>query len=126
MEEIEEDKTGSRLRMSPGRPRKSDENKKSIRIAFMVTKEQNEAIEAQAKDFRLTVSEYCNKMVSTKEFVRPFTAEELKLKTGLVGMANNLNQIAYQANAAGYDSVNDSCLKLLNEIKKELEKFRKI
>ncbi len=107
-----------------GRPQKKPENKKSERVVFMVTPSDFEAISKHAQNFNLTLSEYCNKIVLNAQIMAPFTEEELRLKRGLVGMANNLNQIAYQANAAGFESVQDSCRELLKEIKVELEKYR--
>lgn len=107
-----------------GRPAKSVENKKSVKIQVKVTKSEAEAIKEKARNMSLSVSEYCSAVLKDSKIVAPFTEQELDLKRGLVGMANNLNQIAYKANAAGIETVEHSARELLSEIKKELEKFR--
>ncbi|WP_138485054.1 plasmid mobilization protein [Dyadobacter bucti] len=108
----------------PGRPKKSESTIKSETIAFTVTKVQAKEIADRARAIHLTVSEYCSKAILESGIIAPFTEEELSLKRGLVGMANNLNQIAYRANAAGIESVEQSAKELLREIKKELKKFK--
>ncbi|PWJ53425.1 mobilization protein MobC [Dyadobacter jejuensis] len=113
-------------RKKGGRPKKSEVNRKSERIVFWTTKGQAEIIENRAKEMNLTVSEFCNLAVSERQIFRPFTDDELKLKIGLVGMANNLNQIAYRANASGIESVEQSAKQLFIELKQELKKFRNI
>lgn len=107
-----------------GRPAKSFENKKSVKIQVKVTKSEAAAIQEKAKSMSLSVSEYCSVALKNSKIIAPFTEQELDLKRGLVGMGNNLNQIAYKANAAGIETVEQSAKELLIEIKKELEKFR--
>lgn len=111
-------------RQKPGRPKKLVEHKKSERVVFWTTPSKAKEIEERASNFNLTVSEYCSKIILEVEIVAPFTEEELNLKRALVGMANNLNQIAYRANAAGIETVTQSAKELLGEIKKELKKFK--
>lgn len=90
----------------------------------MTTPAQAEAITAQAQQMGVTVSEYCHLALSDRKIVAPFTEEELNLKRGLVGMANNLNQIAFRANAAGISSVERSALDLMQEVKKLLNRYK--
>ncbi|GGH55801.1 mobilization protein [Dyadobacter endophyticus] len=111
-------------RQKAGRPKKSAEHKKSERIVFWTTPAKAKEIEERAGKFSLTVSEYCSKIILEVEIVAPFTEEELDLKRSLIGMANNLNQIAYRANAGGIESVAQSATELLGEIKRELKKFK--
>ncbi|WP_051350403.1 plasmid mobilization protein [Dyadobacter alkalitolerans] len=114
----------SKEQQKAGRPKKSMEHKKSERIVFWTTPAKAVEIEEKAGKLNLSVSEYCNKIILEVEIVAPFTEEELNLKRSLVGMANNLNQLAYRANAAGIESVTQSAKELLADIKKELKKFK--
>lgn len=119
-----ETNTMSIERQKGGRPQKSEANKKTGRIAVFMTKAERELIKKRADEFGVTLSEYCSMAILNLKVEAPFSQEEIDLKRGLVGMANNLNQIAYKANAAGIDTVEHSAKELLVEIKKELEKFR--
>jgi hypothetical protein len=107
-----------------GRPRKSDDLKRSETISFKTTKVQFERLKQQADQFDMTLSDYCHKHILSAQITAPFTEEELSLKRGLVAMANNLNQLAHRANAAGIETVGQSAQELLLEIKIELRKFR--
>ncbi|MGM9512451.1 plasmid mobilization protein [Larkinella sp. GY13] len=111
-------------RKKNGRPEKSTDTKKSQRIGFWVTESEAVVIRKQAQEAGLTISDYCNQIITNGQIVAPFTEEELNLKRGLVGMANNLNQIAFRANAAGISSVESSARDLLQEIKKLLKTYQ--
>lgn len=121
---MSEEVSKSKLRKSPGRPRKQEGRRLDNTLRLRLTKEEFIRVEEDASKMNISVSEYCRKAIFSTELIRPFSEEEVKLKRGLVGMANNLNQIAYQANAAGFESVKDTCRELLKKIKSELEKFR--
>lgn len=107
-----------------GRPRKAESNIKNRKIKVSLTDQQYQELLKNAETFKMKPAVYAAHCLVNTRIVAPFTEEELKLKIGLVGMANNLNQLAHKANAAGIESVYDSCRYLLLEIKKELQKFR--
>lgn len=112
-------------RRKGGRPKKADQNVKSERIVFLTNKADSILISEKAKAMNLSVSEYCNRAIKETEIVALFSEDEIKLKLGLIGMANNLNQIAHRANAAGIETVTESARELFKKMIEELEKFRK-
>lgn len=115
----------SRLNRSTGRPRKAEADKYIRFVGIKFTRAEYDVLQQQAQVLGISVSEYCRKAIFATEITRPFTEEELDLKRKLVGMANNLNQLAHQANAAGFQTAEADCKHLLSEIKKELEIFRR-
>lgn len=108
-----------------GRPSKAQDAKRSEVITFKTTPGQLRALRQRADTLGMTLSDYCHRHILSTTIVAPFTEEELTLKRGLVGMANNVNQLAYKAHAAGIESVAESCREVLAELRKELAVFKK-
>jgi hypothetical protein len=61
-------------------------------IEVYMTEEQKVSIKKAAADCRLSVSEYCIKMIFEGKVNTPFSSDEVRLMVALSGMANNLNQ----------------------------------
>lgn len=61
-------------------------------IEIYLTDEQKVTIKKAAAECRLSISEYCLKMIFDGKVHAPLSPTELKMMVDLTGIANNLNQ----------------------------------
>lgn len=88
-----------------GRPKKDFGQKKTYRINIKLITEEYYSLIAKVKKAKTTIS-YLVRDCLKKGYVKErITIEQLGYIRKLCGMANNLNQIARQANAKGYNNV---------------------
>ena len=66
----------------------------------------------------VTLGEYIRNTAINGNITAHLTPEDIKLIRSLSGMANNLNQLAKNANTSGYISVSESVSELADEIDK--------
>ncbi|MCD7963292.1 MAG: MobC family plasmid mobilization relaxosome protein [Rikenellaceae bacterium] len=85
-----------------GRPAKSA-NKVTRSINLKLTESDFQLIRERAESLGLRATQYARLMTLNGKIKSRYTKEELHLRRQLTGMANNLNQIAKKANAAGYE-----------------------
>ncbi|MEG2127494.1 MAG: plasmid mobilization relaxosome protein MobC [Bacteroides sp.] len=99
-----------------GRPKLATTDIRKYRIEVRFATAEYYALKAKAKAAGATISEFIRTALqncTVKERLRP---QHLKHILQLTGMANNLNQIAKRANAAGYTSASTDSERLAKEI----------
>lgn len=104
-----------------GRPAKKI--KRSYILMTRLTATEKLLIEGRAKDAGMKPSEWFRKAAKSAKVVPRLQPQEVQVLKMLSGMANNLNQIAKQANSIGLLSVGTKCKKLLDEIESTIHKL---
>lgn len=99
-----------------GRPKKSESQRKKRIVSIRLSEPEYYAVKRRASLAKLTVSSYCHSAILESKIVEPVKKEEAELLRKLSGEANNLNQLAKQAN-------NFRLFSLEKEIKNVLELF---
>ena len=99
-----------------GRPEKSIVEKRTYRVNVKMNTEEYYTCKAQALEVGVTLSEYVRLAISNSKINQRLSPEQLDHIRKLCGMANNLNQIAHKANAAGYHDARTEFLYLANKI----------
>jgi len=102
-----------------GRPVK-EEKKLSVSINLKLTEEDFNSVKEKAEKMGMKATQYAREMTLKGGIRSRFTLEELDLMRKLSGMANNLNQIAKQANIYGYYNTNLDVKLILEQIRKLL------
>jgi len=103
-----------------GRPRKEKE-KLSTSINLKLTEEDFKKVKERAEKFGMKATQYAREMVLKGSVKSRFTLDELDLIRKLIGMANNLNQLARKANSIGYKAAEKALFELACDIKKLLD-----
>lgn len=85
-----------------------------------MTDEQKIAIKKSAADARLSISDYCVKMILNGHVVSHFSPEEMKTMVQLTGMANNLNQAMKRAHQDKASAVR------LEELQRVIDKISRL
>lgn len=70
------------------------------------------------------MAEYIRRMVLNGGITNLFSEEEQQHKIQLIGMANNLNQLAKEAHTYGLVSVEQSASKALKDIRSILDRYK--
>ncbi len=92
-------------RNTGGRPRKEEWVKLKYRLpAVKVNTEEYFVVKEKAKAAGVTLTEFIRQCAFSGEVIARVTPEQMNLIRDLAGMGNNVNQLARQANAAGYRS----------------------
>lgn len=102
-----------------GRPVKEKE-KLTTSINLKLTEKDFNAIRQKAEKLGMKATQYAREMTLKGGVKSRFTLEELDLMRKLAGMANNLNQIAKQANTYGYSNTALDVMMVLEQLKKLL------
>lgn len=105
-----------------GRPKKGA-NKKDKRISFATTTEEYEQLTTRAAELKITVAEYCHKMVHSGKVVDVYSDVTKKDRAVLYGLANNVNQLAYKANVGNYAGMQESLDNTITKIYAVLDKY---
>jgi hypothetical protein len=92
MEEVRYDKHKG------GRPKKGIAQRKKRIVSIRFSEVEYYAIKRRASLAGLTVSTYCQSAIMNGKVVEPVKKEDMELLRKLSGEANNLNQLAHQAN----------------------------
>ena len=103
-----------------GRPKK-EKVKLSISINLKLTEEDFKTVKEKAEKLGMKATQYAREMTLKGGIKSRFTLEELDLIRKLAGMANNLNQIARQANKTGFSNSAMEVMIISEEIKKLLD-----
>lgn len=114
MENKEEDKT------KRGRPEK-EKAKLNCSINLKLTEEDFKTVKEKAEKLGMKATQYAREMTLNGDIKSRFTIEELDHMRKLSGMANNLNQIAKQANKSGFSNVALEIVMIADEIKKTFD-----
>ena len=94
-------KTNYQNKSKGGRPAKG-EDKLTVPINLRLTKSDYNSVKEKADIFGISPTQYARAMVLNGSIKSRYTLEELDLIRKVAGMANNLNQIAKQANKSGF------------------------
>lgn len=99
-----------------GRPVKTATEKRTYRLNLKMSTEEYYTLKSRAQEVKETLSEYARQVLAKGYVQQRITPEVLDLIRKLSGMANNLNQIARKANAAGYRDIRSEYLYLAGKI----------
>lgn len=99
-----------------GRPPKSDVERLKERLVVKMASADYYALRGKARAAGLTWAEYARTALTRSVVRQRLTAEQMTLLRQIAGMANNLNQLARKANAAGYDRAAAECAALVGKI----------
>lgn len=103
-----------------GRPCKG-EDKLTIPINLKLTAKDYNSVKEKAEKLGMKATQYAREMTLKGGIKSRFTLEELDLMRKLAGMANNMNQIARQANKSGFSNSAVEAAIIANQIKKLLD-----
>lgn len=103
-----------------GRPAK-EKVKLSTSINLKLTEDDYKTVKEKAKKLGMKATQYAREMTLKGGIKSRFTIEELDLMRKLTGMANNLNQIARQANKSGFGQVSVEIVNIALQIKQLLD-----
>jgi len=99
-----------------GRPKKA-KTKLSCSINLKLTEKDFNSVKEKAEKLGMKASQYAREMVLKGSVKLRFSLEDLDLMRKLSGMANNLNQIAKQANKSGFSVSAMEVIKISKQIK---------
>ena len=101
---------------SGGRPAKNSIEKKQRVVSTKLTKPYFYAIQKRAEDAGISLSEYVRQAVVNGQVVPRISRQDADTLRKLAGEANNINQIAHQANISGFAIVAGELITLKNNI----------
>lgn len=110
-------------RNSNGRPVKAPAEKKGYKITIKMAKDEYGSLKAKAFEANINQSEYIRQCIQASMVKQRITTELMNHIRQLSGMANNINQIAHKANAAGYPGVHKNCLFLNGKLDDVISKI---
>lgn len=102
-----------------GRPKK-EKAKLSTSINLKLTEDDYKTVKEKADKLGMKATQYAREMTLKGGIKSRFTLEELDFMRKLAGMANNLNQIARQANKSGFSLVSVEIAHIAVQIKELL------
>lgn len=108
-----------------GRPVKEDIEKRRYRVNLMLNTEEYLTLASKAGEACLSFKDYLRSIIPKTEIRQHLSTETMGLIRQLAGMANNLNQIAHRANAAGYRDARTEYLFLAEKIDNLLNELEK-
>lgn len=117
MEEASKDKPKG------GRPKKGISQRKSRMVSVRFSEPEYYAVERRASLTGLTVSAYSHAAILDSKIVEPVKKEEMDLLRKLSGEANNLNQLARQANSFQMPYLENDIRNILNLFTEIIEKL---
>jgi hypothetical protein len=85
-----------------GRPTKNAADKKGYKVSLKMATAEYYSLKSKARLAGMTLSEYTRIAIRKSEVRQRLSPEQLGYVRQLSGMANNINQSARRANAAGY------------------------
>lgn len=106
-----------------GRPKKSATQKKNYRLTIKMDTQQYYFLKGLALQSGTTMTESARDLFCKGHVRERLSLEHLNLVWQLSGMANNLNQIAKQANSTDYVSVSSECSNLTESIVSVINKI---
>jgi hypothetical protein len=102
-------KTKMKNQNQNGRPKKQAAEKKGYKVSLKMATEEYYSLKSKARMAGITLSEYTRLAIRKSEIIQRLSPEQMGYIRQLSGMANNINQIARRANAAGYTDVHRDC-----------------
>ncbi|MFR9518718.1 MAG: plasmid mobilization relaxosome protein MobC [Rikenellaceae bacterium] len=108
-----------------GRPTVEEAKRRSYSVNIRVNSQELAMLRLSAKEAGVSDSEYARQAIVKGKVEPRISPETMGLIRRLCGMDNNLNQIARQANAAGYTPVHRECLRLTDQIGSVIKDLRR-
>ena len=99
-----------------GRPAKNSIEKKQRVVSTKLTRPYFYAIQKRAEDAGISLSEYVRQAVVCGQIVQRISRQDADTLRKLAGEANNLNQLARQANTSGFALIAGEMLALKSQI----------
>ncbi len=106
-----------------GRPAKKPSEKMGYKITVKMATEEYYSLKAKAGLAGINRSEFIRQCIRSSVVKQRLSPELMKHIRQLSGMANNVNQIARTANAAGYIEVHNHCLIMSERLDKVIERI---
>ena len=106
-----------------GRPTKGAVEKKGYKVSLKMGIIEYHLLKTKARLSGMTLSEYVRQALETSEVRQRLSPEHLGYIRQISGMANNLNQIAKQANTAGYSKVHQDCRAMITQMDNLLKRI---
>lgn len=116
---MENKKGSSKKNSKRGRPTK-EKTKLTTSINLKLTEEDFNSVKEKAAKFGMKATQYAREMTLKGSIKSRFTLEELDLMRKVSGMANNLNQIAKQANKSGFSNSAMEVIMITEQIRRLL------
>lgn len=88
-------------RNTNGRPVKQAAEKKKYKVTLKMATEEYYSLKAKARSAGITRSEYIRRCIASSIVKQRLSPEQMNEIRQLTGIANNVNQIAHKAHAAG-------------------------
>ncbi|MDH6343758.1 hypothetical protein M2480_002923 [Parabacteroides sp. PFB2-12] len=107
-----------------GRPRKELNQKRKYQVNVKLMTGEYYFLKSLAKSAALPINDYVRQCIKSSSVMPRITPEENDLIRKLIGMANNLNQIAKKANQAGYNTIRTEYLFLADSIDDLIDTIR--
>ncbi|MFI3306541.1 MAG: plasmid mobilization relaxosome protein MobC [Rikenellaceae bacterium] len=108
-----------------GRPTIEESKRRSYTVNIRLNSQELMMLRLSAKEAGISDSEYARQAITRGKVEPRISPETMGLIRRLCGMDNNINQIARQANAAGYAPVNRECLRLTEQIGSVIKELRR-
>jgi hypothetical protein len=99
-----------------GRPKKAEADKKKYKLTLKMETKEYFSFKAKVHLSGLCQSEYIRRCIEKSEIKQRLSPEHLGYIRQLSGMANNINQMAKRANAAGYLETHEECRTVIEQI----------
>ena len=106
-----------------GRPTKRIAEKKRYKISLKMATEEYYSLKSKARLAGISLSEYIRSVIRKSVVKQRLSPEHLNYIRQLSGMANNINQIARKANAAGYAETHRDNKNMIDRLDNILEKI---
>ena len=106
-----------------GRPPKAPAEKQGYKITIKMDTEEYYTLKAKARDAGINRSEFIRLCIRSSVVKQHLTSEQMGFIRQLSGMANNVNQVAHRANAAGYSDVHRQCLSMNERLDNVIKKI---
>jgi len=106
-----------------GRPTKNSSEKKQRVVSTKLTRPYFYAIQKRAEDAGISLSEYVRQAVVSSQIVQRISHQDADTLRILAGEANNLNQLARQANTSGFARIAAELLPLKDRITEIINKL---
>ncbi|MFR9524556.1 MAG: plasmid mobilization relaxosome protein MobC [Rikenellaceae bacterium] len=107
-----------------GRPTVEESQKRTHAINIRLNLQELVMLEKSAKSAGISNSEYARQAITNGKVEPRITPERMEIIRKLCGMDNNINQLARQANSAGYTLVHRECLRLTDQIGEIINELR--
>lgn len=101
-----------------GRPNKAFSEKRKYQVNVKLNIGERVFLKKKIRDSGLSCNDFIRQCIQKSEIRQRLTVEDIELLKQLIGMANNLNQIAKKANTHGYNSAKNEYLFLAENIDK--------